>query len=225
MGKIEKIFKGQFIQDPKTLREKLTRIQAYLFDWDGVFNDGHKNDSGSSTFSEVDSMGTNLLRFNHYLSVDQNPLTAIISGEQNKSASYFAEREHFHAVYTTRNKNEALLHFLKWNQLQPEQVAFFFDDVLDLSIAAQCGLRIMVRHEGSPMTLRYAIKNKLADYYSYAQGGNHAVREGTELLMSLSAGFELSLEHRIRYSPEYRTYLEQRNSVTLQFFSEKDLLP
>ena len=224
MGKIEKSFRGEFLLDLKTFEKKLRRIKAYVYDWDGVFNNGHKTETGSSSFSETDSMGTNLLRFTHFLANQKIPFSAIISGENNKSAAFFSEREHFHALYTSRDKKLAIQHFCMMNQLEQSEIVFVFDDVLDLSIASTCGIRIMVRHDASPLTQRYALKNELVDYCTYAEGGNNAVRETAELLMSLHDQFDAALEKRIQYTREYQDYLENRNAVATQFFSEKDLL-
>ena len=47
--------------------DRLDKIKAFVFDWDGVFNNGAKDSEGASPFNEVDAMGTNLLRFNHHL--------------------------------------------------------------------------------------------------------------------------------------------------------------
>src|SRR5690606_10938202 len=93
LNKIIEQFKGQVQTTPELLREKLSGVKAFVFDWDGVFNDGMKDEKGSSRFSEVDSMGTNLLRFNHFLRSGELPITAIISGEKNQAAFTLAERE------------------------------------------------------------------------------------------------------------------------------------
>ena len=54
---------GEFITPPFVLMEKLKNIKAIVFDWDGVFNEGVKGGGNHSGFSEIDSMGTNMLRF------------------------------------------------------------------------------------------------------------------------------------------------------------------
>ncbi|MFM7838489.1 MAG: hypothetical protein ACKO6K_02890, partial [Chitinophagaceae bacterium] len=56
------LFSGEFITSLPHLQEKLSNVRAYVFDWDGVFNEGFKNEQGSSAFSEIDAMGINLLR-------------------------------------------------------------------------------------------------------------------------------------------------------------------
>src|SRR5215207_7239956 len=91
-------FKGRFFLEPEELASRLHRVKAFVFDWDGVFNGGEKDEHGSSPFNEVDAMGTNLLRFNHHLRNNAQPAVAIITGENNKAAISFAKREHFNAV-------------------------------------------------------------------------------------------------------------------------------
>src|SRR5579862_3149987 len=140
ISQIAQMFRGRFLESPESLRQKVIRIRAIVFDWDGVFNGGIKDESGSSTFSEIDAMGTNLLRFSHFIATNQSLFTAIISGEKNPLAFKFAKREHFHEVYfKIRHKSEAVLHFCRRNEIDPQEVAFVFDDVLDFSAARICG--------------------------------------------------------------------------------------
>ena len=58
---------GVFCTPADLLAEKLKTIKAFVFDWDGVFNNAVKNENKSSNFNEADSMGTNMLRFNHFI--------------------------------------------------------------------------------------------------------------------------------------------------------------
>ena len=54
---------------------------------DGVFNNGMKTGEQGSLFSDVDAMGTNMLRFNYYLNNNKTiPLSFIITGSNNQSA-------------------------------------------------------------------------------------------------------------------------------------------
>jgi 3-deoxy-D-manno-octulosonate 8-phosphate phosphatase (KDO 8-P phosphatase) len=224
MQKIEKLFKGEFLVDAKSLRQKLKNIRAYIFDWDGVFNDGHKTESGSSSFSEIDSMGTNLLRYSHYLAKSVVPYTAIISGEQNKTAETFVKREHFDFLYSgIKNKYDALQHFCRLKNIEASEVAFVFDDVLDLSVAVRCGLRIIVSRESSSAFTRFVKKKKLADYFTYSSGANNAVRESAELIMCLCGEYENAVQNRMDYSQSYSEYLGKRNSSEIKLFGKKDL--
>src|ERR1700741_1248320 len=125
---IELLFKeagAEFLESPVAIQKKLKGIKAFVFDWDGVFNDGEKNENRSSNFNEADSMGTNLLRYTHYRTQGEIPVTAIISGEKNSMSFYFASRERFHSCYfKIGNKIEAMNHLCKEHELKPEQICY-----------------------------------------------------------------------------------------------------
>ncbi|MBS1934690.1 MAG: phosphatase, partial [Bacteroidetes bacterium] len=195
-------------------------IKAFVFDWDGVFNNGIKDDNGSSAFSEIDAMGTNLLRFNHYLCHGRTPVVAVISGEKNKAAFTLAKREHFNAVYYKFvHKIAALDHLCNQHKLQYDEIAFVFDDVLDFSVANICGLRLMISRECNPLLLQFAEKNKLADYLTFADGNNHAVREIVELLTGISGKYDETISQRMKFSETYRHYLQLRNEPEPSFYT------
>jgi 3-deoxy-D-manno-octulosonate 8-phosphate phosphatase (KDO 8-P phosphatase) len=216
-------FKGQFLVSPAELQAKLFNIKAFITDWDGVFNNGHKDGNGSSPFSEVDSMGTNMLRFNHYLRTGHAPVFCVITGENNTSAYSLAKREHFNAVYyKVLNKTEALNHICKTHSLQPQEVAFFFDDVLDLSVAEQCGVRLMVGRNASPLFMNYVKQHRLADYVTYSDGNNMAVREMVELIMGLAGRYDDALTERMHYTDTYKHFLTLRNRPETDFFTSID---
>ncbi len=214
---------GEFITPISELTQKLSSVKAFIFDWDGVFNDGTKNEQGSSNFSEVDSMGTNLLRFGWWLSQQSMPYIAVISGERNLLSFQLVQREHYHACYfRIKHKIEALEHFMSSRGLKANEVAFFFDDALDLSIAEQCGVRILIRHKGNPLFQKYVIKNKLVDYITAQDGGNFAVREGCELILGLQKVHDQTIDERLRFYPYYNNYLTERQAIQSQFFTLVD---
>ncbi|MFN8258775.1 MAG: hypothetical protein U0W24_24010 [Bacteroidales bacterium] len=211
---------GEFISSPLYIAENLKKIKAYIFDWDGVFNSGTKDDNNSSPFSEVDAMGTNLLRLGFWLANDKNlPVVSIITGENNSAAIKLAEREHFNHIYFSfKNKAEAFNHLLDSFALKPEEIAFCFDDVLDFPIAKKCGLKFMVSRKGSPLLKKYAIENKFCDYLTGQAGGNFGVREVIELVLGLLGQFEMAVKERTDFSKKYTEYLSQRNTPTVKKF-------
>jgi len=220
LKQITELFHGRVLTEPVSIQEKLFKAKAYVFDWDGVFNNGAKNENGSSPFSEVDSMGINMLRFNHYLRKHQNPVTAIITGEQNNTAYMFAKREHFHAVYYgIKNKKDALMHLCSAHNIEPHDVVYFFDDVLDLSIAEICGLRMMIGNSASPLLRQLAQERKLADYITAADANHNALREAMELLMGYSGRFDDAILQRVHYSDNYNEYINARNIPEPSFFT------
>ncbi len=226
MQNIEISFKnqgGEFISSLSYIKEKLNNIKAFIFDWDGVFNSGTKGENISSSYTEADSMGTNLLRFGYWLKNNKSlPVVAIITGENNHSAKKLAVREHFHHIYfKIPNKALAFEHLLKEFNLKADEVAFCFDDVLDFPIAKQCGLKFMIRRDASPLFKQYAVEHKLCDYISAQQGGNHAVREISELILGLYENIEQVISERTDFSTLYTTYLQERNKPETKMFSIK----
>lgn len=220
---IDKYFNGIFVSDVSTIQQKLLHIKAFVFDWDGVFNDGRKNIDGHSNFSETDSMGVNMMRFSHYLIHHQLPLSIIFTGENNKLALSFAERENFNSVYhKTANKKLALDHFCSLYKISPSEILFVFDDVLDFTVAEFAGVRCMVKQDATVLLQNFAMQNNLVDYITKNSGGNNAVREVSELIMMLSNNFDETINERMHYSETYKRYLVLRKNITLKKFTTKD---
>lgn len=198
----------------KDLLRRLARTKAVLFDWDGVFNNGFKDADGGSPFSEVGSMGVNLLRFALWLRNGHLPKAAVITGQHNPNAERFAQRERLHGVYMGfTNKPEAFDAFLAKHGLQADEVAFFFDDVLDLPVAARCGLRVMI---GSPVTawlVEQAIARGEVDLVTANSGGNNGLREATDAVIALLGNGADVIDHRVDYSDIYQRYLNERQAV------------
>jgi 3-deoxy-D-manno-octulosonate 8-phosphate phosphatase (KDO 8-P phosphatase) len=220
--------KGKFIVEPEEILRKLQTIKAFVFDWDGVFNGGQKDEHGSSPFNEVDAMGTNLLRFNHYLRNGEPPITAIITGERNKAALKFATREHLAAVYCgIKFKADALKDLCHKHNIQPSEVCFMFDDILDFSAAEICGLRIMVNRDCNPLMVGYAVENNLVDYLTKNDGSNYAIREVVELLTGISGRYNDTMSERANFTETYQQYLAKRNEQYTQLYTveNKQIIP
>lgn len=202
------------IGSEKELLRRLARTKAVLFDWDGVFNDGFKDAEGGSPFSEVGSMGVNLLRFALWLRNGQLPKAAVITGQHNPYAERFAQRERLHGVYMGfTNKPEAFDAFLAKHGLEADEVAFFFDDVLDLPVASRCGLRVMI---GSPVTawlVEQAITRGEVDLVTANSGGNNGLREATDAMVALLGKGAEVIDHRVKYSETYQRYFGERQAV------------
>lgn len=214
---------GQFISSPELIAEKLHKIKAFVFDWDGVFNEGEKGGGHSSGFSEVDSMGTNMLRFATWLSFGKHmPLLSVITGADNIVASEFATREKFDKLYfKVRDKSRALDHLLVSAGLKPDEVAFFFDDILDLSISQRCGLRIFINSPGKVLFNEYMRQDRV-DYVTGNSGGNHGVREACELLIGLMTNYDHIIERRYKFDAQYEAYWNLRQSNLTGFYTLSD---
>ncbi len=196
------------------LMERVKHVKAIVFDWDGVFNDGWKDRDGGSPFSEVDSMGVNLLRFALWQRDRSMLPCVIITGQHNLNAERFAEREHLDAVYMGfSHKPEAFDAFLEVHGREGKDVAFFFDDVLDLPVARRCGLRILMKRSSSPLMEAYVVEQGDADVITALSGGQHGIREACELLMTLNGNGPETIEHRVGFTEDYQTYLAMRRSI------------
>jgi 3-deoxy-D-manno-octulosonate 8-phosphate phosphatase (KDO 8-P phosphatase) len=226
MEEIERLYTdlgGRFITPATEVREKLRGIRAFVLDWDGVFNNGQKTSTTGSSFSEVDSMGLNLLRFSHFIAQGAMPATLIISGEKNESAFHYCEREGLtYSFFKIPHKIMALDFLCAQEKLQAKEIAYFFDDVLDLPVAEKCGLRIQINQRMNPLFIEYCVKNKLVDYLTAASGGKFALREAAEMLTGLNGNFEEVIKGRINNSEVYQEYISQRKKVRTRFFTLKE---
>ncbi len=212
---------GQFITPAEEIAGKLKNVKAFAFDWDGVFNSAQKSKGQPNGFSEADSMGINLLRYDFFYRTQQLPIAAIITGEENPTAVDFAQRENFYALYfKIKNKGEALHHFCNTYKIEPENIAWFFDDVLDFGIAKQCGIRFYLGRKSQPLTTQFVMDNQMVDYISGHEGGQNALRECSELIMALNGNFDTLLHNRLSFSPNYAHYFEKRNAVTPTIFTK-----
>ena len=223
---IENTFKsvgGEFVSSPILISKKLKKIKALVFDWDGVWHSGRKSGNGQSSFSEVDSMGLNMLRFGYYLQNGQIPLTLIITGENNHTAFDFAEREHLDGVfYKAKNKAESLDFLLEKWKLKEEEVLFAYDDILDLGMASRCGMGYFVNNSGNPLLQKYVAQKKLCDYKTGASGNSNAVRELSELSLGLLGQFEATLTKRMHFHADYAAFWESRNKLKTSFYTPKE---
>lgn len=204
-----------FLHSPEALRERLRTIRAVIFDWDGVFNDGWKDIDGGSPFSEVGSMGVNMLRFGLWLQNEEHlPYAAVITGQHNGHAERFVQRERMHGLYMGFiHKPEAFDAFLAKHQLRAEQVAFFFDDAIDLSVADRCGFRVLMRHPAGQAFVERVIARGSADVVTAFSGGLNGLREATDALLHIMGRYGETIDRRAAYSADYQRYLAERQVV------------
>lgn len=165
-------------------------------------------------------MGVNMLRYGLWRRDGRLPAVAIITGEPNASAELFAKREHFHALYQhVKDKRAALAEFCSRHGLETKQVACVFDDINDIAMAVDCGLRILVRRDASDLLREYLCRSAVCDYVTASQSGNFAVREAAELLLGLSGLFEEVVDSRVAIDAQYRAYFAERQAIELDVLS------
>jgi len=201
------------------MKEKLAHIKAVFFDWDGVFHAGHKNENKSSTFSEADSMGVNMLRFGLWLQNKEMPIVGIISGENNVTARYWAEREHLDATFSSAKNKVEILAFLKEkHNLNPHEVMFVYDDILDLSLAKEVGFRVLINRRANPLFVEYCRDKEYYEFVTHSDGGNHGVREACELTLDAMGKFVETIEKRIEFTGDYSKYNSERLAIEVKHF-------
>ena len=222
MENIEKQFTelgGRFVTSYPDLKEKVSEIKAVIFDWDGVFNNGSKVSDAGSLFSEPDAMGINMFKLDYWLRNKHLPYTFFITGENNKLALKLATREKMNAVFLKyKNKTEALNIICDRHGLKKEEIAFVYDDILDIGVAKEVGVSILINRSGSPLTTNYVISNGICDYVTGNPGGEFAVRETCELLIGMNGNMNKTIETRIRFKGDYENYLAERNLIETHLF-------
>jgi 3-deoxy-D-manno-octulosonate 8-phosphate phosphatase (KDO 8-P phosphatase) len=211
---------GIFLTPALEIGQSLEKTKAFIFDWDGVFNDGRKSNLTESDFSEIDSMGINLLRFDYWLRNNRFPQIFIITGMNNQSAVEFAKREHLDGIFIDiKNKKEAFEFICSDYRINSKEIAFIFDDVLDIEVAKMSGLSFSVGRKSNPLLTEYIIQNKICNYISSFSGKDHAVREICELIIGLSGNYTKAVDLRIQFKGEYEDYLNKRNSIKTKLLS------
>ena len=192
-------------------------MRGLVFDWDGVFNRGVKGEGSASTFSEADSMGTNLLRYALWRRDGALPRCAIITGEHNPSARRFCDREHFDALYQgIKDKRAVCDSFCAKHGLERSELFCVFDDVNDLGMAEGCGIRVLVRRAASPLLADFVTQHGMADYITGCASDSYAVRESAELLIGLMEAFTVIVKSRVAFDDSYRSYFAARQAVTTE---------
>jgi 3-deoxy-D-manno-octulosonate 8-phosphate phosphatase (KDO 8-P phosphatase) len=205
---------GEFRLPVERLAEALANVRVFLFDWDGVFNNGIKMGDHGSPFGEDDSMGVNLLRLSYWMKHGKMPITGILTGAANEGAEYLAKREGFEScIRGFTNKGEAFHNFCNTMQVNVSEVAFVFDDVLDLPVAQQAAVRFCVTRKSSPLFTEFVKAQGLCDYFTGSAGGYGAVRECSELMIALTGDHEAAVKVRMEYGVQYQEYLALRKAV------------
>lgn len=218
LSTIEQLFKskgGHFLQSASAIKAAMLEVNVLLFDWDGVFTDGRKDNKRNSTYSELDTMGINLLRFAFFLQNGTIPFTAIITGEENPGAMFVAERDRFDAVYyQVKDKSQMEARLALDFSVEVSKSLFLFDDVLDLGLVKASRMSFALRNQASFLFQEHLKTLKKCGYITANTGGNHGIREVTELLMGCMGLFDAVIENRASFTAVYKDFLAIRNQKT-----------
>jgi 3-deoxy-D-manno-octulosonate 8-phosphate phosphatase (KDO 8-P phosphatase) len=206
----------RFASTPEQLAARLARCRAVLLDWDGVVGLGLKGPGAPAAFNEIDAMGLNLLRYALWKRGGSAaiPAMAVVSGQRDPGAQALAERDHLDALYMGfLDKRPALEHLCQGRGLDPAEVLFVFDDVIDLGVAERCGARFLVARPAQPLVESFARRRGLCDYLVRAPAGGGAVREACEVALALLGMDEEVFTARGWFEEGYQRYLEERRKL------------
>lgn len=150
-------------------------IKMFLTDCDGCLTDGgmYYSEKGDELkkFNTKDGMGFALLR-------ERGIITGIITGEDTRIAEARAEKLHIDELHQgVDNKLDAVKQLAGRYQIELAEIAYVGDDINDMEVLGNVGF---------PCTVNNAVDSvkKKAKYVSRLNGGDGAVREIIEFLLS-----------------------------------------
>ncbi len=163
------------------ITQRAKQIRLVIFDVDGVLTDGSliMGDDGQEykAFNAKDGHGMKMLQAS-------GVEIGIISARNSRVVSLRMENLGIKHVYQgQRDKLKAFADLLKKLKLEPGQIAYVGDDLLDLCIMRKVGLAIAVQ-DASPEVVAEA------DWQTTSNGGKGAAREICEMIMQAQGTFD-----------------------------------
>jgi 3-deoxy-D-manno-octulosonate 8-phosphate phosphatase (KDO 8-P phosphatase) len=145
-----------------------------IFDIDGVLTNGtlYFDNQGEEykAFNSKDGHGMRML-------LECGLQAAIITGRQSDLVEHRMRDLGISIIFQGyRDKRPAFQALLQQTGLQPEQIAYMGDDVVDLPVMTQVGMAIAVK-DAHPFVLQHA------DYITEKSGGCGAAREAIETIL------------------------------------------
>lgn len=157
------------------LAQRIQAIRLIAFDVDGILTDGglYLTDSGEEfkRFNSLDGHGLKMLKAS-------GVELAIITGRTSRCVELRAQNLGITRLYQgVEDKWGTMQALLAELNLAADAAAYMGDDVVDLPVMRRVGLSITVPN--APQVVR-----DHAHYLAQREGGNGAVREACELIMS-----------------------------------------
>ncbi|WP_114418523.1 KdsC family phosphatase [Marinospirillum perlucidum] len=168
------------------LLEKLRPLRLLALDVDGVLTDGslyfHVDGSETKTFNTQDGLGIKLLQAS-------GVEVAIITGRTSAQVSQRAKALKIERVFQGRDdKLAALTQLVEEGGYSWEQVSYCGDDLPDLAAIRKSGLGATVAN--APDYIQ-----QHSDYTTLRSGGQGAVRELTDLIMTAQGNWQACINH------------------------------
>ncbi|MEN3034540.1 MAG: HAD-IIIA family hydrolase [Aquificaceae bacterium] len=167
------------------LEERARKLRLILLDVDGVLTDGKLYYTGEGesikVFDVRDGLGIKLLQA-------EKLIVGAISGRDSPALrERLRELNVTPAIFGEYRKLKAMEKILEELSIKPEETAFVGDDLPDLAPMQKVGFAIAVSNA-------HEIVKKFAHYVTSNKGGDGAVREIAELILTLRGSFEKTLK-------------------------------
>ena len=171
------------------LLERASKIKLLICDVDGVLSDGKVyfgNDGEElKNFNIKDGLGIKLMQRNGIK-------VAIITGRQSNIVDHRASELGIDLVYQGRSDKRATFdEIAKKLELNHDEIAHIGDDLPDLPLMQKSGLGICVADA-------YHFLKEHADWITKHDGGQGAVRDVSDLLLTAQNKFEQVLESYLK---------------------------
>ncbi len=160
------------------------QIKLIIFDVDGVLTDGglYFSDEGLEfkRFNSLDGLGIKLLK-------DNEIEPAVITARDSPTVKHRMNNlgiKHFYQDQS--DKMLAFYDLLTKLALNPEQVAYMGDDVIDLPVMSKVGLSIAVANA-------HELVKESAHIITDKTGGNGAIREVCDFLLKAQDRFDTAM--------------------------------
>ena len=155
--------------------DKYKKIKILLTDIDGVLTDGgmyySENGDELKKFNAKDGMAFQLLR-------ESGINTGIITGENVELVKRRAEKLHVDELYMgVKDKMQVLDQICNKYSINYENIAYVGDDINDLEVIKNVGF-------GCSVDNAMECIKRISDYVTKSKGGEGAIREITELILS-----------------------------------------
>lgn len=170
---------------PEPLLARAARIRLAAFDVDGIMSDGRLYFTAAGdeikSFSILDGLGLKQL-------MGAGITVAVITGRRSPlTEKRMADLGIRHLVQGREDKKTALLELASSLKIPVEEIAYMGDDLPDLSAIRLAGLGITVPNG-------YWLVREHADYCTVAAGGQGAVREACDLILTAQGRLQGLLE-------------------------------
>jgi len=164
---------------------KAKAIRLVIFDVDGVLTDGSLfiGDDGQEykAFNSRDGHGMKMLQ-------QGGVQIAIITGRTSEVVRHRIRDLGIKLVYQgQRDKNEAFENLMEKLSIQPEQIAYVGDDVVDLPVMSRVGLAIAVQDA-------HSMVKQHAHWQTPSGGGQGAARDVCEMILEAQGKLQPMLE-------------------------------